>query len=680
MKKFDILTISVVNSANEHRILADGILETSGKSVRLSYDLKLTKDTHGKKATILQVDKNGNIVSLKLEDGSIFPPPRTKSEGMPQNSHEKQDTRNSVISKDNKKSTNQQPNKKYEPKIENRQEAHAPYNFIPLNTKILKAENPHTFDSFDFGNLNTGYIELEIKNLTPFFTRGEGESNFEVNGIPAIPGASLRGMIRSLSEIMSAAKFTTFNDDQLYFRAVAEQGGTSANLKQVYYDQFTDSKAGFLKYNEGKYFIEESIEGPVRDNEAVFTKFKYELSKCKNYWLIMTGIIPYKDKKGQSIKSKRPHKINVNTNGEKFEIENNIIELYENDDNREPGGAMKNILDLCHNDPIFKDCGVPVFFNVKANKVTSFGHTLKYRINYPKTISKFVVQDKITELDYPSAMFGFIKDDDQISGRLFFEDALCQTPLKDIKYKLAIPKILNSPKPTTFQHYIEQLHGKDTAIKDLTNWGSSEGKIRGYKMYWHRNTSKSTKQTWILREDTSKLNKVETPPIKAIESQVTFFSRIRFENLSDKELGLLLLVLDLPTGCKHKLGLGKPLGLGSLSISLNKICKFSSDRYNSLFNADDNAFNMSEFDLMPEVPNLKLAFITEYSGVFACDISVDGYWSDDRMKILKKMLDFENVSSEDWLKKTAYMVIDVDAKINEFKYRRVLERPEFYKK
>ena len=46
-------------------------------------------------------------------------------------------------------------------------------------------------------------------------------------------------------------------------------------------------------------------------------------------------------------------------------------------------------------------------------------------------------------------------------------------------------KILSNPKPTTFQHYLEQ---KSNAPNQLNHWNCKEAKIRGYKLYWHRET------------------------------------------------------------------------------------------------------------------------------------------------------------------------------------------------
>jgi hypothetical protein len=50
-----------------------------------------------------------------------------------------------------------------------------------------------------------------------------------------------------------------------------------------------------------------------------------------------------------------------------------------------------------------------------------------------------------------------------------------------------------------------------------------------------------------------------------------FAFRVYFENLTDEELGALLWALELPAGCAHKLGMGKPLGLGSARIKVTSL-------------------------------------------------------------------------------------------------------------
>ena len=87
----------------------------------------------------------------------------------------------------------------------------APYNFIPLNRVIVKAEEIPNFDfsKFHMDKFN-GYIKLDIKTKTPLFIRGEGSNFFSAGGYVKIPGSSLRGMVRTLIEITSFGKYHFF--------------------------------------------------------------------------------------------------------------------------------------------------------------------------------------------------------------------------------------------------------------------------------------------------------------------------------------------------------------------------------------------------------------------------------------------------------------------------------------
>ncbi|MFB3906030.1 MAG: TIGR03986 family CRISPR-associated RAMP protein [Acidobacteriota bacterium] len=142
-----------------------------------------------------------------------------------------------------------------------------------------------------------------------------------------------------------------------------------------------------------------------------------------------------------------------------------------------------------------------------------------------------------------------------------------------------VPRILSSPKVTTFQHYLTQDGGieKDKLKDKLTTYlNGDQTTIRGHKLYWHRwEDSQALAQAREPERHDEILRDLLSPNprdsqhtlIKPIKAGVTFKGRIRFENLTDLELGALLIALELPEGCAHRLGMGKPLGLGSVRIS-----------------------------------------------------------------------------------------------------------------
>ena len=51
----------------------------------------------------------------------------------------------------------------------------------------------------------------------------------------------------------------------------------------------------------------------------------------------------------------------------------------------------------------------------------------------------------------------------------------------------------------------------------------------------------------------------------------TWRFEIRFDNLNELELGMLLYALNPAEGFRHKIGMGKPLGLGSVKLTVNDV-------------------------------------------------------------------------------------------------------------
>ena len=150
------------------------------------------------------------------------------------------------------------------------------------------------------------------------------------------------------------------------------------------------------------------------------------------------------------------------------------------------------------------------------------------------------------------------------------------------------------PKPTSYQFYLQQ---NDSEQK---HWDSPNATIRGYKLYWHQPIDKA--KSWKSSSNTNgdKLSKY----IQPIDSGMTFKSRIYFNNLSDIELGALLLTLNLDQldaaaddkkSISYKLGKGKSIGLGSIKLNSSLHILDREKRYNTLF--DNNTWQLGETDI-----------------------------------------------------------------------------------
>jgi CRISPR-associated protein (TIGR03986 family) len=99
----------------------------------------------------------------------------------------------------------------------------APYNFVPLDPEVVHfeaLEDPH---DRPFRDGICGTLEYELYAHTPIFVRGSNATNPEEpfrlpDGTFAIPGSSVRGMLRNVVEIATFSRFSRFNKHTLSIR------------------------------------------------------------------------------------------------------------------------------------------------------------------------------------------------------------------------------------------------------------------------------------------------------------------------------------------------------------------------------------------------------------------------------------------------------------------------------
>jgi len=557
----------------------------------------------------------------------------------------------------------------------------APYNFVPLNNKVVPAQEIPEYNKYHQDRY-TGYIEITIETKTPIYIRDtlteeeykeklkiEEENKkrdkqkqyinpdfFSPGGLYRIPGSSLRGMIRTMVEIMSFGKFGFFDDARLYYRGLAD----ISSLRKEYQNHMSsfdkNSKKSQYKMSAGilikrgfNYFIIPA-KGFRQINKFEARKIieskglkyqEYQFYKVDNGYIVVSGQMPNK---------KRDWLIELPaTNSNLIPVPKDDIENYKSDKNR-----SKNVPDLLK----LAENGVPCFYvryrDTKNRERISFGHTGMFRLAYDKTIGDHIPSNLKDSniVDIPEAIFGNEKTH---SSRVFFEDAYLDSEPEKILLNTIIPKILSNPKPTCFQHYIEQLTDNlYNHPKNLAHY-NSPNLIRGYKLYWHKD-GKGFEET---AKDAIQKHETQYTKITPVKEGAVFKGRIRFENLSDIELGALLFAIDLPEGCAHKIGMGKPLGLGSVQIKPRLFISDRKRRYTEIF---------FEWNGLKD----ETARITEFKSSFENHImntigeKKTSLWDIDRMKELKTMLDFRNKPENN---KTEYQ------ELGEFRKRKVLQKP-----
>lgn len=142
--------------------------------------------------------------------------------------------------------------------------AKAPYNFVPLNTKVVLPHwGKHINHDRPFKDAQSGSFKVRIKAASAIFVRDgqktRKEATTEVDLFTKfkdhyfIPGSSTKGMLRNVLEVMSFAKMNKVNNHRYAVRDLAR------SAKEIYLDNFKPNEinAGWLqkRTSDGAYEI-----------------------------------------------------------------------------------------------------------------------------------------------------------------------------------------------------------------------------------------------------------------------------------------------------------------------------------------------------------------------------------------------------------------------------------------
>lgn len=536
--------------------------------------------------------------------------------------------------------------------------ATAPYNFIrfPEETYIRykKPEDLPKFDKY-YKDLNTGYIDYEIICETPIFIGDEKkkdstEVDFFKNSDNkyCIPGSSIRGVVRSNTEILGFSYPEFVEDKLLMYRKFASADSSSSQYKDVISLKRGEGidtiiMAGYIKKENGDYYLYPAkkinnksffpiSETKLRQNNLPENKVKYMYNKSllnfsgkgRKAWEDFSkrnknkGYKPYSvnisfnvddqnhisnistNNKSQykgilcncnHIGSKKKHYIinEIDENAKPIKIDSKEIIAYKNDceSNKQRTNPQYYLLPgekISERD--YTENPRPFFYKMEHGKVAYFGRSPYLRIFYSQSIRECINTKWSYGIDYANAIYGYTKDNKKISqdskvgcnfkSRVSFMDAVCENPkiIKEVKHLN-----LASPKSSCYTMYLSQYKVED---KNEINTYSSKGtaEIRGYKFYWHHEKVNLEK---ISLENGSKI----TSNIKNIVDKGSKFKgKIYFNNLTDDELGLLLLSVKYSEISRENIGMAKPYGLGK--IDFNKMDLYLEDINNKFLSFNNN--------------------------------------------------------------------------------------------
>jgi len=674
----------------------------------------------------------------------------------------------------------------------------APYNFVPLPSKVVQAEaavqksaqhGAYLHDEATGRERRTGTIACELRAESPLYVRGAlspeqlatfgggrykdlspeqrriyaqfFHSTSESDSyIPLIPGSTLRGLLRALVEIAAYGKIDRVTDRQRYFyRAVAAKAsdplgpgyrrqlqpqrvrvgylvrerdgswklrparrfGQDGYLKVR--EREVPSSLGLIRFNSAGYKPQEkAVSFTIRttpagrqvvDRIALRGELASQQGDTQYDGTLVTSGNMLETLPGQRPAFASPRKnhavVGLPSNELPLLIEAAAVENYcaSLTPFQRGEGLGKSNTDwpfsdryglFAHRDGTWA-IDRPVFYcepEQKGQPITLFGHSPNFRVPFrPPGVGRaasprdFVPLDLRDDqvVDIAEALFGYVRgnrrderEGQARAGRVSVSDALATSFSWLPGNEVLTPRILATPKATTFQHYLTQ---PDPTQRQLRHYGSrpsDETTIRGHKLYWHKGevTRETMEDAAFLSGSKGEADTQHTG-IRPVASGSMFSFKIHFENLTDIELGALLWVLRLtederyPRPYRLKLGMGKPLGMGAVKLSHTLSLTARQQRYRSLFNAQQDAWVTGE-----QLPDADLAdtcvqAFERYVLTESADPSSDGTLAGTlRIQMLLALLTWPGPAAE----QTRYLEIERgSSKVNEYKDRPVLPTP-----
>lgn len=453
---------------------------------------------------------------------------------------------------------------------------------------------------------------------------------------PAIPGSTLRGAIRSICEAVSNSTFSAVSLEKLNRRSLPGEANQLCAGRVIKLPDGNDPgeiqllksvKLPFTVLDEAGGWAKDGIEAWAELGKNSITKLhqqKPESDDAKHGYLKLTGRDIIANDRGISLKHNERFFYQADEAAIKFSMEEKrayddlIGEQRERArrqvDSQENAAVARTIL-ARENHPL--KVGYLVYFQEETIRNDQTGESERWAfdlgyVSIPRRRYQRRVVDLLDPFFQPSSdseqlclasrLFGFVRDGQlhpqreqdksSYAGRVYFSDA--EFAGEQVKYASNVTlEILSSPKPTSCEFYLANqtdpsqvwVYGTPAYHRHYDDPAMS---LRGRKFYWHQKDIGQYR--WQDREEVKERNS-QNSTVRLLAADNEFKFTVRFENLEAHELGMLLWSLALEDGLEHKIGMGKPIGLGSVNISIEELRLIDRNcRYQQLFLPKSGSF------------------------------------------------------------------------------------------
>lgn len=190
------------------------------------------------------------------------------------------------------------------------------------------------------------------------------------------------------------------------------------------------------------------------------------------------------------------------------------------------------------------------------------------------------------------------------AGHVRFSPVYCKSDDPIEKFESGrILATLNSPKPSMARFYAGVRHPNGdiyfdarTSKKKALYDGNST--LRGRKVYPHHGSFDSSSSQW----QSTKKEKVNQSILDWIKPETEFEFSIQFRNITPAELGGLIASIQTGEGQCHRLGGGRPLGFGAVSLKVD----FGQSKISTQQSLSQSWENCETADFLPAEDLLKL--------------------------------------------------------------------------
>ncbi len=503
-----------------------------------------------------------------------------------------------------------------------------PYNFIPFPEKKAAAYAEE-------GEKHTGVIEYSITTKSPLFIPNttsdkafegnvEDHKSFDFYSYtqlspartynqeyqePVIPGSELRGMLRSVYETLTDSCMGILNENNYPIMRIQESYKAGLLKRRVNGDyQLVEAEdCIYRKLNKNnpthdpkkKYLLLYMLEKTPEGSKVYFNKRVRE-GKCKSLIeSISTSRDAAHNEEGYLIKGMPDGSIEKKHNCHVFIPQNSkAAEVTDQDIER-----LKQVLKAYQEEPTASQNPKPYEEYEKQLEAFLKGKTNEYfpvyysKVNEellylaPACFTKEPSTHTLKELAGDMApckalakncpacdLFGMMgENNEQASGsKIRFADAYVAEKKENAAYydEIITLETLGKPRINNVEFYLQRPENADFWNYDYyTEKGRmaiAMGKLRGRKFYWHQNGKILPKSV-----EKSKLNKTVRP----VSSDNVFIGKLFFDGITGKQLEQLLWLLnggnseEQPENgpIAYKLGMGKPLGMGSVVLQVTNL-------------------------------------------------------------------------------------------------------------